>query len=409
LWLMGLADEFEEATNWVSESLDFARANREVSVFEVIIRALGGLLGAYELSGYKVFLDRAVDLADRLLPAFNTTSGMPLPRWDLAKKRGSYSAEPTILAEAGSVQLELRTLTALTGDLRYREAADRSTEAIWSTGMSGLVPVHLTPPGELPVQPASDAKYALGALADSYYEYLLKQWVQSPTETHFRQKWLDLMEELPQLVRGGDTHHKAKKRSKLRLIEMEASGRVIWKQDHLSCFVPGMIALGLRASPESNETSFYQRGLEMAKGLTEGCVELWTTTATGLAPEFAPILDEEPFKLDKIPNDGAHSFLRPETAESLFYMYRLTGDVRYRRQGKKLFAALVRHSKVDAGFATVTDVRLEAPHHRDEMQSFVLAETLKYLYLLFAPENVLDLNQHVLNTEGHPLPRFVPR
>merc|ERR1719394_1747849 len=72
LWLMGLPEEFAEAADWVSRDLDFAihwnGEAREVSVFEVIIRALGGLLSAHTLSGQQVFLDRAIDLGDRLLP-----------------------------------------------------------------------------------------------------------------------------------------------------------------------------------------------------------------------------------------------------------------------------------------------------------------------------------------------------
>lgn len=410
LWLMGLSDEFEEASKWVAEELNFDYANREVSVFELVIRGVGGLLGAHTLSGNPVFVDRARDLADRLLPAFDTASGMPHPRWDISKRRGTPSGDPTILAEAGSVQLEFRALTALTGDLRYREVGDRSFDAIRSTGYSGLIPVRLTPPHVTPVE-ALEEKFAVGALADSYYEYVLKQWLQSPSEIRFKDMWLRHMEELPDLVRG---ETEAKGKGPLRIVEMMPSGKTIWKMDHLSCFAPGMIALGLRSLPVEDLDHEVRWGQQrnatwrrLADGLTQGCAEMWTFTKTGLAPELVAVEPEEPFRIATVSN-AVHSFLRPETAESLFYLYRLTGKKKYRQLGEKMFRALVKHARVEGGYATVGVVTQEPTPKIDEMQSFVLAETFKYLYLLFSPADALDLDRYVLNTEGHPLQKLGP-
>merc|ERR1719382_1804276 len=112
LWLMGLGTEFEQAFEFVKKELDFDKADTEVSVFELVIRGVGGLLGAHALSGRQVFLDRALELGDRLLPAFNSTSRLPWPKWNIARGRGERSSgEPTILSEAGSVQLEFRSLS----------------------------------------------------------------------------------------------------------------------------------------------------------------------------------------------------------------------------------------------------------------------------------------------------------
>lgn len=334
---------------------------------------------------------------------------MPLPRWDLKKRRGTASGDPTILAEAGSLQLEFRSLSALTGDLRYREAADRSFDAIRSAGVSGLVPVHLTAPEELPVFAAQD-KLAIGALADSYYEYILKQYLQSPTETRFKDMFYELMRDLPTLVRGLDDNGEVQKDGKLRMLEITASGAEIWKNDHLSCFAPGMIALGLQQLPrdELAKSDRNSTWWKMAEGLTEGCAQMWTSTKTGLAPEFTPVIPKPPWKFGPLPNEAVHSFIRPETAESLFYLYRLTGKERYRELGKKMFTAIVKHSKVDGGYASVKDVTAVPTEKIDEMQSFILAETFKYLYLLFSPADALDLNKFVLNTEGHPLQKFGP-
>lgn len=76
LYIMGLHDEFREGQEWIDKNLDFS-VNSEVSVFEVNIRFIGGLLAAYYLSGQEVFKIKAVQLAGKLLPAFNTPTGIP--------------------------------------------------------------------------------------------------------------------------------------------------------------------------------------------------------------------------------------------------------------------------------------------------------------------------------------------
>eukprot|EP00747_Dinoflagellata_sp_TGD_P095013 gnl/TRDRNA2_/TRDRNA2_166318_c0_seq1.p1 gnl/TRDRNA2_/TRDRNA2_166318_c0~~gnl/TRDRNA2_/TRDRNA2_166318_c0_seq1.p1 ORF type:complete len:194 (+),score=33.51 gnl/TRDRNA2_/TRDRNA2_166318_c0_seq1:46-627(+) len=188
-------------------------------------------------------------------------------------------------------------------------------------------------------------------------------------------------------------------------------GEPTWKMDHLSCFAPAMIVLGLKTLPKedlivkaagSNEdrNSSWWR---LAEGITASCVELWTWTRTGLAPEFALLRDEPPFSFAKVPPEGRHSFLRPETVESLYYLYRFTGDEKYRLWGEKIFHAIQNHSRVDSGFASIQDVNALPTVKNDQIDSFVFAETFKYLYLLFSPAATLDLNRFVLNTEGHPL------
>lgn len=417
LKLLGLEEEFERAAKFVDKELSFDSADRDISVFEVTIRALGGLLGAHALTGRRTFLERAEELGRRLLPALNTTSGLPRPRWNIARQGAQASDEPTILAEAGSLQLEFRYLSALTGDARFRQAADRCFEAVQeaarSAGVRGLLPVHLTPPHVAPPRLARD-KVALGALADSYYEYILKQWLQSPGETRFRDLWFEVLDDMPKLVRGGaalpQSVAKGKPHPPLRLVEMEPSGSLIYKTDHLSCFAPGMIALALRNVPASD---FGERNRSLwrhiAEGTAAGCMELWASTASGLAPEYALLSErgapQPEFSLKPVSGwtAGRHSFLRPETAESLFYLHRLTGDAKYRRMGKKMFHAIVKHAKVDAGFASVRHVDQVPTQKLDEMQSFVMAETFKYLFLLFSPAEALDLDKYVLNTEAHPL------
>lgn len=412
LWLMGLEPEWEQAAKFVESELDFDKADAEVSVFELTIRGLGGLLGAYSLSGRQAFLTRALDLGERLLAAFNTSSRLPWPKWNLAKRVPGITGEPTILSEAGSVQLEFRCLSEQTGDERFKKAGDAAFEAIQSSGMSGLLPVYMTPPDHTPVR-ALSSKFAFGALADSYYEYLLKQWLQNPSETRFKDMWLGVMDELPMLVRPrppdgsskGAAASSRKEPPRYKLIELTAAGEPIWKMDHLSCYAPAMIALGLHTIPKRDllERSRNDTWWALADGMLASCVEMWTSTRSGLAPECFNVRKDAPFSFKEVPSSGRHSFLRPETAESLFYLYRFTGDEKYRQWGKQLFQAILANSKVEAGFASVKDVNQVPTEKIDEMQSFVMAETLKYLYLLFSPASRLDLERYVLNTEGHPL------
>lgn len=211
-----------------------------------------------------------------------------------------------------------------------------------------------------------------------------------------------VMDDLPGLVHP-DPRKESSGGEKLQLTELDSRGGRIWKMDHLSCFVPGMVALGLMNVPKGDIRSGRNASwFRMAEGLTTSCMHLWKDTKTGLAPEYV-LLHKSGNGQKFVEDGGKHSFLRPETAESLFYLHRLTGNNKYRKWGKKLFRAIVEHAKVPGGYASVKDVNQIPTEKMDEMQSFVMAETLKYLYLLFSPPETLDLERFVLNTEGHPL------
>jgi mannosidase alpha-like ER degradation enhancer 2 len=95
--------------------------------------------------------------------------------------------------------------------------------------------------------------------------------------------------------------------------------------------------------------------------------------------------------------------LRPEIVESTYYLYHFTGDPQYRRMGEKLFSNFMKYCRADAGYAALDDVITK--QQRDEMESFALAETFKYFYLVFAPPRALDFDKIVFNTEAHPLKR----
>lgn len=149
LLLMNLTTEYNEAREWVATKLDFNK-DQKVNVFETTIRILGGLLSAYHLSNNdKIYLEKAVDLGDRLLYAFNTESGIPYSDINLSngipKRYG-----PSSTAEVTTIQLEFKYLSHLTGDMKYWNAAEKVMErmnelvtAIDTGAIDGLVPIYI--------------------------------------------------------------------------------------------------------------------------------------------------------------------------------------------------------------------------------------------------------------------------
>mmetsp|Transcript_10690 Transcript_10690/g.13368 ORF Transcript_10690/g.13368 Transcript_10690/m.13368 type:complete len:147 (+) Transcript_10690:1-441(+) len=133
---------------------------------------------------------------------------------------------------------------------------------------------------------------------------------------------------------------------------------------------------------------------------------MYERTATKLAPEFITFRAGHDF----IPAPSApFNILRPETAESLFVLHHLTGDPMYREWAWNIFQAFESHCKTNLGYGAHPDVRDSKKRTPDDrMESFFLAETLKYLYLIQAPDHDIDLMRSVFNTEAHPLSNLGP-
>ena len=139
------------------------------------------------------------------------------------------------------------------------------------------------------------------------------------------------------------------------------------------------------------------------KALTYTCYQMYARMPTGISPEYVQFYNGEDFDIGL---GGPHYLLRPETVESFFVLYHLTGDPIYREWGWEVFQAIERYCKTEAGYGKLNNVRsFRSPE--DSMESFFMAETLKYLYLLFDPETPIDLlHKHVFNTEAHPMRTF---
>lgn len=408
--IMGLNEEFAEAKQWVEKDLDFDK-NRFVNLFESTIRLLGGLLSAYHLSGDPIFLTKAEDIGKRLLPAISASpTAVPFSDVNLrtgSKRQPSWSVDSS-LAEVASLQLEFRELSRLTGNLTYEQLSFRISEHIHEQPCNqrggGLCPMYISPNDGLFKESGT---LTFGARADSYYEYLLKQWLQTGKTI----QWL------------ADDYKMAMASVSERLWHSTISGQLYFvgellggtkfspKMDHLVCFLAGTLAMG-------TQHGMPKEHLEIARNLSSTCHAMYENP-TGLGPEIAWFNIAEHHQQresdGKLPPDlyikplDAHSLLRPEAFEAWFYMHRITGGQIYKDWGWAAFEAINRHARIEAGgFSSVQNVKRVPVQYRDMMESFFLGESLKYLYLLLADDQQLEpelpLDKWVFNTEAHPLP-----
>lgn len=367
LHLAGLDAERDRALVWIRDELRFD-VDARVSVFETNIRILGGLLSGYALLEDPMLLQKAVDLADRLLVAFDSPSGIP---YRFVHLRDRVASEPDVdTAEAGTYVLELEALSRFTGDPKYRNAARRALDALDATRFeaTGLIHSGVQVERGEPTLPIAQ----LGGGVDSYVEYLWKGALQTGDRA-LAARYRDTVEPLHEYASftSGENLHYGWVDGRDGRFLAPMSGA-------LDCFFPGLLAL--------------EGDLIRARSTLEGC---WSMHERyGLLPDS--------FEVESGQVIAANHELRPELVESLFYLHRFTGDPIYRERGRAVLETLVRRCRVEDGYTVLSDVRSGA--QGDGMPSFFLAETLKYLYLLFEDHDVVPLDAWVFNTEAHPLP-----
>eukprot|EP00026_Physarum_polycephalum_P003609 Phypoly_transcript_03622.p1 GENE.Phypoly_transcript_03622~~Phypoly_transcript_03622.p1 ORF type:complete len:584 (+),score=103.39 Phypoly_transcript_03622:66-1817(+) len=399
--IMGLDDMYRESRDFALK-VDFEK-DHGASVFEYTIRYIGGLLGAYEITRERLLLEKAKELADRLMPAFNTPSGIPYSIVNLKTGVGhnpNWNGKSSILSEVGSIQLEFKYLSHYLGDPVYGDKADNVYRVLGQTNKNdkreGLYPVYINAENG---QFSSDL-VSLGGLGDSYYEYLLKRYVLGgKTEKEFRELYDESMESvLANLV--VESYSTQENRTFTFLGEWR--GSLISEMDHLVCYVPGTLALGAEGATRDLH-------METAKQLAHTCYHTYKSMPTNIGPErvsFRPLnknkKDTNPLALGFTVASGKY-LLRPETIESLFYLWRYTGDKIYRDWGWAIFEGLEKYCKTPSSYSGLQDVQSKTPQQNDSMPSYFFAETLKYLYLLFSDNDVLPLDRYVFTTEAHAL------
>ncbi|RKF62794.1 Mannosyl-oligosaccharide 1,2-alpha-mannosidase [Erysiphe neolycopersici] len=450
--LMNLTSQLIHARDWLKTSLNYDQ-KQDVNTFETTIRMLGGLLSAHYLSnefpnmapladddegkaGEDLYLEKAKDLADRIIGAFESPSGIPFASVNLKTSTGLPSHEDggaSSTAEAATLQLEFKYLAKLTGEAFYWQAAEKVIKVIDENGaQDGLVPIYIY---------AHDGQFRgenirLGSRGDSYYEYLIKQYLQtSKEEPIYKEMWDEALQGVRKHL---ITYSKPSRFTVLGERPNGLNGSLHPKMDHLVCFMPGTIALAVSSGISELEAKKLpswsvqkDKDMQLARELMLTCWGMYKVMATGLAPEIVhfnidnpPLAESAPHKppLELLNSKDAewkkdfivksndhHNLQRPETVESLFYMWRITGDIKYREWGWEMFNSFMAYTAVNEGvdgFTSLSNADVIPPITRDNMESFWLAETLKYFYLLFSPNDLLPLDQVVINTEAHPFPRF---
>ncbi|XP_053685863.1 endoplasmic reticulum mannosyl-oligosaccharide 1,2-alpha-mannosidase isoform X2 [Sabethes cyaneus] len=396
MYIMDLQEEFDESRNWVEQYLRFD-VNRDVNLFEVTIRVLGGLLSAYHLSGDKMFLNKALDLGQRLLPCFDSPSGIPYSdvNIDTMKAHPPKWSPDSSTSEVTTLQLEFRDLSRSTLNPVFENAAAKVNVKVHELEKNeGLVPIFINAnTGQF----RNFATISLGARADSYYEYLLKQWLQTG-----RKNDDFLIDDYQTAIRGviNQLVRTTPKEKHLYIGELIGGKTFKPKMDHLTCYLPGTLLLGYKnGMPKTH--------LKLATDLLETCYQTYMKQPTQLAPEISyfNLNGESEYDIYVKTND-AHNLLRPEFVESLYYFYAITGNKTYQDMGWTIFEAFNKYTKVKNGYTSIGNVKNQLnTRPRDMMESFWLGETLKYFYLLFSDDrSEIDLDKYVFNTEAHPLP-----
>jgi hypothetical protein len=367
LILMRFDAEAERARSLIISDLSFDR-DIYVKNFEITIRLLGGLLSSYQLTGDQRLLSLAEDLGNRLLPVFNSPTGLPYVYVNL--RTGQTRDSVTNPAETGTLLLEFGTLSKLTGRPVFYEKAKRAlVETFRRRSLLGLVGQSINV--ETGAWTNTDSHISGGI--DSYYEYLWKCWVLFG-DKDCRDMWAASIPAVNKYLAdeiGGELWYGH--------ADMQTGKRTKKTYGALDAFFPALLALS--------------GDLERARRLQASSFKMWDLH--GIEPEM---LD---YKTMRVVAGSYH--LRPEIIESTYYLYHYTGDREYRRMGEKMFDDFVKYCRTDSGYAALADVI--SKQQLDEMQSFVLAETFKYFYLLFAPPETLKFDKVIFNTEAHPLSR----
>ncbi len=369
---MGMKDEFWEARDWVRDHLSHDNVG-DVSGFETTIRSLGGLLSAYDLSGDKVFLDKADDLGAKLFKAYDTPSGLPKGSINLRNGKSHNSAwngNAYILAEVGTQQIEYRYLSRATGKKDYDEKSMKVFDILDKiTPKDGLLFEKLKDERNGKASFVSQ-KTSFGAMGDSTYEYMIKLWIQGGRkEAKYRKMWDKAMAGFhTQLLRKSTPNG-------LTYIADRNNGRLEHKMDHLACFMGGSLALSAYTDPSGIDSSSAKRDLKAAKALTYTCYQMYARTKTGISPEFVKFSIGDDFE---VPQSAPFYILRPETVEAFYYLSVLTGDPIYREWGWEVFQSIEKYCKTEYGYGSLRNVNNPSDEPEDKMESFFLAETLKY-------------------------------
>lgn len=443
LAVMGDRERFCAGVDYLVRHLSFD-VDLRVHLFEANIRVLGGLLSAHLLLTDPVtgpplstdvwfaslhapdkgerrlfsysggLLKLARDLGERLLRAFPEVvppsdslhpKQRPSPRADTSPLPHAFvhltegvlpqETEETCTAGAGTFMLEFGLLSALTDDMRFRDAADAALMAVWTLRhpVTNLMPNTFDRRGSV-LDPVS----SLGSGIDSSYEYLLKSYMLFDTKKH--------MDMFAIAYEAAERHLKISvvhDRNESSLVDARPT------RSHHNLLPPSLRQSDARVTKDWYLESRFESGqhthlqlnslaaffpalqvligkVEEARSAYASIYDVWT--------EFSSLPERYHFFTGELHATERHYPLRPEFVESTYHLYRATRDDLYLDAAERIVRDLNQHARVSTGgFATIRDVSKRADGSvkplDDRMESFFLAETLKYLYLTFDDEHWL--------------------
>ena len=377
--IMDLKQEADATRRFIVQNLSF---DKDISVqnFEITIRLLGGLLTNYQLTGDRELLRLAEDLGNRLLPVFESPTGMPYRYVNL--KTGKVRDPVSNPAETGTLLIEFGTLSKFTGKPIFYEKAKRAlVETYKRRSAIGLVGEWINVETG---QWTNTDSHISGAI-DSYYEYLLKCW-RLFDDRECRGMWVESNRAIQKYLadyqpRPASAPRPLRNPKAAELwyghANMNTGVRTKTTYGALDAFFPAVLVLAGE--------------YEKAVRLQESSFRMWNQH--GIEPE------EFDYKENKVVSAGYP--LRPEIVESTYYLYQYTRDPYYLRMGERLWRDFVKYCRTEEGYAALKSVVTK--EKSDGMQSFLFAETFKYFYLLFSPPETLNFNQVTFNTEAHPI------
>jgi mannosyl-oligosaccharide alpha-1,2-mannosidase len=368
LWLMGLDSRFQAGVDWIKANLSFD-VDGEVSVFETTIRIVGGLLSGHLASGDPELLAKAKELADRLMPAFATPTGLPYRFINL--RTGAVRDSLTNPAEAGTLLSEWGTLSRLTGEPRYHEVTRRAMTTLFEKRSAiGLLAVQIDAlTGEW-----KDRRATVGSYADSYYEYLWDAW-----DLFGDAECKRMYEVLTAAILKHQLVHAPDGSAWITDVDFETGAIINGEQDELSAFYGGLLAQG------------------GARATGAALVESWAKLQDrfGVLPEGYDYQKGEAFQLTNA--------LRPELADAAFTLWLLDRNERWREIVATHFMAMKRWNKAAYGYTDLADVTADPKVQADHCPGYWWSEQMKYYYLIFADCPRFDYRRGALTTEGNVL------
>jgi len=400
--IMGLDSMIEEQLDYV-KNMDLNPHHQNFFLGD-IITVLGGLLGADYTTDNSPFLSQAGALGEILLKNYEIgINSVPYPDFDSFVNKGVFKPgmpDITIIAELG-LQLEFNQLAhALDEPSLSTLPQALVTKLLKKAENLPLIPIYYNPKTEEYVSPPS---YTIGRFGDGFYEYIVKQYVQTgATDENLKEyftKYYDNV--IATLV----DYTPAKTLYTRQVVKGEYANIF----DELACFVPGNLMLAAdrllrhEASTEDIKRAKVYQGF--ADQLMTSCYHLFRDQPTGLCADEVEFVNGEAKSLDSVYK------LRPETMESLYYMWYYTHDRKYQDWGWEIIQSVLRNCRAEYGWAYISDVTVTESEvsQLNLTGPYFYAELMKYSYLLFSEnpqQEKINLEDYVFNTEGHPMKIF---